>query len=273
VLQTTAGLDVAENHAQAEEILNQAAAGGAQLAVLPEYWTYLGPLAGLPEHAEPVPGPSSELLAAVARRTHMAILGGSFPERSDEASGRVFNTSLVFDGQGRLVARYRKQHLFDVDVGPVSFQESAKVAPGDPPTLVELNGWPIGLSICYDLRFPELYRSLAGRGARVLAVPAAFTEYTGKDHWHLLLRARAVEDQCWVVAANSASHREGVPTCYGHSLVADPWGVVVVEAPGDRPALLSATLDASYQDELRDKLPSLRHRRLSPGGEVASPVS
>lgn len=268
VIQMTAGFDKLANRTQAEELLRQAGAEGAEVAVLPEYWTYLGDAPSRSNHAESIPGPSSDWLSAMAREMGMALIGGTFPEVSDTAEDRVYNTCLVHDSTGQLVARYRKQHLFDVNYGPVTSRESTYVAPGDGPTVVDLAGWRVGLSICYDVRFPELYRNLSAAGAQVLAIPSAFTEYTGKDHWHLLLRARAVENQCYVAAAASASrHRETLP-CYGHSLVVDPWGVVIAEASGEGPSLVIADLDGDYLNAIRHRFPSLANRRLSAGGEL-----
>lgn len=260
--QTNAGADPGENQRAAGELLAAAAGGGADLAGLPELFCYLGPSARHRELAEPVPGPTSEWLAETARAHRMWILGGSVLEAAD---GRVFNTSLLFDRDGILVARYRKLHLFDVDLpGQPPIRESATFSPGEEVVVAGTEFGRAGLSICYDVRFPELYRALSARGADLLFVPAAFTLETGRDHWEPLLRARAIENQAFVIAPAQwgpwGPPGEG-RRCYGRSLVADPWGTILAQAP-DGTGVTFADLDLGATARVRERLPALRHRRL-----------
>jgi deaminated glutathione amidase len=194
----------------------------------------------------------------------VTLVGGGFPELGPEPE-RPFNTAVMFSPGGEMVASYRKLHLFDVTTPDgTEYAESRTTTPGKDLCVVNVSGAALGLSICYDLRFPELYRGLVDRGAEVFLVPAAFTLATGKDHWHLLLRARAVESLCWVVAAGQWGSHPGGRTTYGHSLIVDPWGTVVAEC-SDRVGYVTAELDAGYLEATRARLPCLRHRRLGFG--------
>ncbi|GLI03777.1 carbon-nitrogen hydrolase family protein [Phytohabitans aurantiacus] len=251
----------ATNLVTAGELLKQAAAAGADLAVLPEYVDYLGPAAGVPK-PEPVDGEFAAFFATAARTLGMWVLAGSFHEAGPDAE-RTYNTSLVFDRDGELAATYRKIHLYDVEIpGRVSYQESKTVAPGTEPVVVEIDGARVGLSICYDLRFPELYRRLAVEGrAEVLVVPAAFMMHTGRDHWEVLLRARAIENQCYVVAAGQIGDHDPGRTCFGRSMVIDPWGTVLAQAP-DTTGVVVADIDLDRLATIRQELPSLANRRL-----------
>jgi predicted amidohydrolase len=252
--------DRAANLATARALVSQAAAQGADLAVLPEYVDYLGPAAGAPA-PEPVDGEFGQFFAAAAAEFGIWVLAGSFRE-AGPGDGRSYNTSLLFDRAGQLVTAYRKIHLYDVEIpGRVSYHESATVAPGDRSIVVDIGGIGVGLSVCYDLRFPELYRSLAVAGAQVLVVPAAFMAHTGRDHWEVLLRARAIENQCFVVAAAQIGDHDPNRTCYGRSLIADPWGTVIAQAP-DIACVVVAEIDLSRLETIRAELPSLRNRRL-----------
>ena len=263
--QMNSGDDVSANRKQAGELLDEAAEGGADLAALPEVWTYMGSARRHREVAEAVPGPTSEWLAETARRRSMWILGGSILEAGDD--GAVFNTSLLFDRNGELVARYRKIHLFDVDLpGQPPIRESFTYTPGEEVVTAETEFGRAGLSICYDVRFPELYRALVTGGAEVLFVPSAFTAETGKDHWDVLIRARAIESQAFVVAPaqwGTWGPPEQNRRCFGNSLVVDPWGRVVVRAP-DGVGVALADLDLEDVRRVRERLPALRHRRLNP---------
>lgn len=250
----TANLDVART------LLERAAAAGADLAVLPEYVDYLGPAAGAPK-PEAVDGQFAAFFAAAARELGMWVHAGSFHEAGPDDE-RTWNTTLVFDRGGNLAASYRKIHLYDVEIpGRVSYQESRTVAPGTEPELMSVDGVEVGLSICYDLRFPELYRRLAVAGARVLVVPAAFMAHTGRDHWEVLLRARAIENQCYVVAAGQIGDHEPGRTCFGRSMVVDPWGTVVAQLP-DEVGVVVADLNLERLAAIRRDLPSLANRRL-----------
>jgi predicted amidohydrolase len=261
VCQPNSRADRRTNLAAAGDLLTRAAAAGADLAVLPEYVDYLGRSAGEPK-PEPVDGEFGEFFSAAARRLGIWVLAGSFHEVGPDAE-HTYNTSLVFDRTGALAATYRKIHLYDVEIpGRVSYRESRSVAAGSEPVVVRVEGVPVGLSICYDLRFPELYRHLTVvGGARVLAVPAAFMLHTGRDHWEVLLRARAIENQCFVVAAGQFGDHEPGRTCFGRSMVIDPWGTVLAQAP-DALGIAVADLDFDRLATIRSELPSLANRRL-----------
>ncbi|MFI0796925.1 carbon-nitrogen hydrolase family protein [Micromonospora rubida] len=261
VCQLNARDDRAANLAAAEALLVRAAAAGADLAVLPEYVDYLGPAAGLPA-PESIDGTVGRFFADVARRLGIWLVAGSFHEAGPDPE-HTFNTSLVFDRSGTLVASYRKIHLYDVEIpGRVSYLESATVAPGEKPVVVDVEGVRVGLSICYDLRFPELYRQLVTDGdAQLLVLPAAFMLHTGRDHWEILLRARAIENQCFVAAAGQTGDHEPARTCFGRSMVVDPWGTVLGQVP-DGPGLTVVDLDLERLRAIRAELPSLANRRL-----------
>lgn len=261
VCQTNTRSDKAANLAEAERLVEEAVARGARLVALPEYVSYLGPKEQHEANAEPVPGPTTERFAALARRHAIYLLGGSILERT-ERPGMYHNTSVLSGPDGEILAVYCKIHLYDVELtGNVSANESATILPGDRPVTAEVDGHPVGLSVCYDLRFPELYRALALDGAELIFVPAAFTMYTGKDHWHTLLKARAIENQCYVVAPGQVGvHEPNNAQCYGHSLVVDPWGTVLADAP-NRVGVVVADLDFAYLREVRSQLPSLANRR------------
>jgi predicted amidohydrolase len=261
VCQLNARDDRKANLAAAEDLLTKAAAAGADLAVLPEYVDYLGPGARAPE-PEPIDGEFGAFFAAAARRLGMWVHTGSFHETGPDGT-HTYNTSLVFDRSGALAATYRKIHLYDVEIpGRVSYLESRTVAPGTEPVVVDVEGVRVGMSICYDLRFPELYRHLAvNGGAQLLVVPAAFMLHTGRDHWEVLLRARAIENQCFVVAAGQIGDHDPGRTCFGRSMVIDPWGTVLAQAP-DTVGVVVADLDFARLDSIRSELPSLANRRM-----------
>ncbi len=255
--------DLAANLAICRALTAQAAADGAQLVVLPECFSFLGRGEGdkltISETTDGA-GPIMSTLRELATQHGVWIVGGGTPERIDDDPKRTYNTAVVIDPAGTVAARYRKIHLFDVDIpGGACMRESDATAAGDQLVVVEIAGVKVGLSICYDVRFPELYRALVKQhGAEVLLVPAAFTAHTGAAHWHLLLRARAVEDQCWVVAAAQWGRHNEKRESYGHTLISDPWGTIVAErAEGD--GVVVATLDSATVDKRRTQLPSLRH--------------
>ena len=244
----------------ARELLQRAADAGADLAVLPEYVDYLGRSAGAPK-PEAIDGEFATFFADAARDLGIWVHAGSFHEIGPDAE-HTFNTTLVFDRVGALAAQYRKIHLYDVEIpGRVSYKESATVAAGTDTARVTVEGVEVGLSICYDLRFPELYRRLAIDGATVLVVPAAFMMHTGRDHWEILLRARAIENQCYVLAAGQIGDHEPARTCFGRSMVIDPWGTVLAQAP-DTTAVVVADLDPTRVTTIRTEVPSLANRRL-----------
>jgi deaminated glutathione amidase len=259
-VQLTSRADKAANLERTEQLVARAAATGADLVVLPEKWNAIGDLAVLQAAAEPLAGGESvEAMSSWARTHGITLVGGSITEKR-EGREKLSNTCLVFDPEGELAAVYRKIHLFDVDVGGHRYRESDAEEPGDEPVVARLEDWPIGLSVCYDLRFPELYRILALEGAELVTVPAHFTLYTGKDHWHVLLRARAIENQLFVAAAAQVGETIPGKPSYGRSLVADPWGTVLAQAP-DEETVIFAELDRERLREIRRNLPSLANRQ------------
>ena len=260
VCQLNARDDRAQNLTVARDLLGQAAAAGAELAMLPEYVDYLGPGESAPK-PEPIDGEFSAFFGAAARELGIWVHAGSFHEAGPDEQ-RTYNTSLVFSPSGELAASYRKIHLYDVEIpGRVSYRESRSVAPGSETVVTEIAGVPTGLSICYDLRFPELYRQLAIGGAKMIVVPAAFMLHTGRDHWEVLLRARAIESQCYVLAAGQIGDHDPRRTCFGRSMIIDPWGTVLAQAP-DKVGIVTAEIDLDRLEEIRTELPSLANRRL-----------
>ena len=256
----TSRADKEANLEAAERLVAQAASTGADIVVLPEKWNAIGDSALYHEAAEPLDGGESvEAMSDWARLHGVALVGGSITERR-EGREKVSNTSVVFDAEGSIVAVYRKIHLFDVEVGGVTYRESEAEEPGETPVVVFVENWGVGLSVCYDVRFPELYRILALGGAELLTVPAHFTTPTGRDHWHVLLRARAIENQCFVAAAAQVGETLPGKPSYGRSLVADPWGIVLAQAP-DEPTVITAELERARLRDIRTKLPSLKNRQ------------
>ena len=272
-LQLTSTEDVSANLAACAALVRAAAGAGAALIGLPENFAYLGTdrdhRLALAE-ALPEPGADGETAAAgpilaamqaLARETGAWLLLGGFPERA-ASTKHIRNTSVLLRADGTVAAAYRKIHLFDVDVpGGKRFRESETIEAGDAPVVVETPWARLGLSICYDLRFPELYRALVARGARLLAVPSAFTLETGKDHWRVLLRARAIENQAYVFAPAQFGHHGGDRRSWGHAMVVDPWGTVIAEC-GDHAGFALAAVDFAYQDRVRASLPCLTHRKV-----------
>jgi predicted amidohydrolase len=259
-VQLNAGADRAANLAAADRLTRAAAADGASLIVLPEKWTAMGSDEDLRAAAETLDGPAIEWARASARELGVDLLAGSFLERVAGVA-KLANTSVHVGPDGELKATYRKLHMFDVEVGGRSYRESDLEEPGEEIVLSRTaEGVELGLSICYDLRFPELYRILAVRGARVLPLPAAFTLATTRDHWETLLRARAIENQAFVLAANQVGAHPGGHRSGGRSMVVDPWGVVLAQAQ-DTEGHVIAELDLARQDEIRAQLPSLANRR------------
>ena len=259
-IQMHSGLDKAQNLDTATRLATQAAEQGAKLIVLPEFFNCLGPMAEMVVAAEPIPGPTSQTLAALAKQLGVYLVAGSLCERS-EIEGRGHNTSLLFDAQGRELARYRKQHLFDVDLpGQVTFCESQWIEAGNQTVCTETSLGTIGQATCYDLRFPELFRELVDQGMQLLAFPSAFAAATGRAHWEILLRARAIENQVYVLAANQFGAHSSNLTTHGHSMIVDPWGRILAELPEGEGVVL-AEIDLKQQETVRRELPALVHRR------------
>jgi predicted amidohydrolase len=266
VVQLNGSSDVERNLRATEMLVRRLAAAGARLVATPEATTYLGPHERKVALAEDRDGPTHRRLAELAKELGITLVVGSVAERSPELRGeKSYNTTLVFGPDGTELAHYRKIHLFDVDLrasGGIRFLESERTGSGDELVVVDSDAGRLGLSICYDMRFPELYRGLVDRGAELIVVPAAFTLMTGKDHWHALLRARAIETQCYVLApAQTGAHDdEGLRRSYGHSLIIDPWGNVLVDC-GEGEGVGMAWVDLERLAEVRRQMPIAQHRR------------
>jgi deaminated glutathione amidase len=262
-VQTTAGSDRGQNLRAASDLVCRAADEGAELVVLPELFSVAGTPEHIRRHAEDLAGPTLTWAVDLAARLRVHLLAGSFPERARH--GDVYNTSCLVGPSGTLDATYRKVHLFDVRIGDTEVRESQTFAAGSELCVIPIaaSGQVVlGLSICYDVRFPELFRVLALRGATVLAVPSAFTAATGPPHWELLLRTRAVDNQCFVIGAGQVGRLPpGMPACHGHSMVVDPWGTVLAERREDDPGFVVADLDVDRLAQVRAQLPVLAHRR------------
>jgi deaminated glutathione amidase len=243
----------------AERLVGEAAAHGSELVVLPEKWTLLGPPDAIRASAQPLDGPALRAAGGWARELGIFLVAGSVAEVV-AGQEKLANTSVMFGPDGERLAVYRKIHMFDVEVGDVSYRESEIEQAGDRIELADAGGTKVGLTVCYDLRFPELFRILAVRGARVITVPSAFTERTGRDHWEVLNRARAIENQVFIIAAGQIGDAPPHYRSYGRSMIVNPWGVVLAQAP-DEECFVTADLDFASQDEMRDRLPSLRNRR------------
>ena len=263
-VQTCSTDDVEANLGFAGEAIAEAARRGAELVALPENFAFMRREGGAFPCAQGEDGAIVRFLREAAARHRIWLVGGSFPE-SIPGDARVHNTCAVFAPDGSERARYRKIHLFDVDVGPEagdSYRESRSIAPGTEVVSVEAPFGRIGLSICYDVRFPELYRRHADAGARFITVPSAFTPQTGKDHWEVLLRARAIETQAFVIAPAQCGRHSADRASYGRSMIVDPWGLVLARA-GDRPGVIDTDCDLGELERIRAALPALRHRRLA----------
>ena len=261
-LQMNARLDKQENLARAERLVRSAAKEGAQLIVLPELFSAYGPLAEVRQQAEAIPGPTSQRLASWAAELGIYLCGGSLAEQVP-AGNKAYNTSLLFNPQGELLASYRKQHLFDVNLGGAApIRESDAMLPGEESVLVETPLGNLGIAICYDLRFPELFRELANRGLEILLFPAAFTATTGRAHWEPLLRARAIENQAYVIAANQSGGHAGGMQSYGHSCLIDPWGTLLATAGDEEEIAIFATFYGEFLAATRRQLPALANRRI-----------
>ena len=255
--------EILANLSVCEYWISEAAARGAQLVVLPENFAYFGSESGRRKSAELLgdrEGPIQAMLRQAALKSSIAIVAGGWPESNPSAT-QPYNSATLIDAKGGLVANYRKLHLFDVALPDgTEWRESAAVSAGSETVTCDLLGFRIGLSICYDLRFPELYRKLVDRGCEILCVPSAFTAETGKAHWELLVRARAVESQCWAIAANQWGVHHGGRRTYGHSMIVDPWGNVCARAESGV-GIIVADITTESIWNIRDRMPCLRHRR------------
>jgi deaminated glutathione amidase len=259
-VQMTSRQDKGANLERAEALVARAASTGADVVVLPEKWNLIGSADEYRTAAEPLDGGESvQAMSGWARTLGISLVGGSITERRERRE-KLSNTCVVFDSSGETVAVYRKIHLFDVEAGGFVYRESGAEEPGDEPVVAEIEGWPVGLTVCYDVRFPELYRILAVRGAEVISVPSAFTLATTRDHWEVLLRARAIENQAYVVAANQIGANLPGRRSGGRSMIVDPWGLVLATAP-DAETVIVADLDFELLRDVRQRIPALEHRR------------
>jgi predicted amidohydrolase len=258
-VQLNSTADKARNLGAAEGLVRAAAADGAELVALPEKWNLLAPGEELVAGAEPLDGPSLSAARGWARTLGIHLLAGSISERVSDGE-KPFNASVLIGPDGADLAVYRKIHMFDVDAGGVAYRESAHEQPGEEIVTAPVGDLIAGLTICYDLRFPELHRILAVRGARLITVPAAFTAVTGRDHWEVLLRARAIENAVFVLAPGQVGKAPPHFDSYGRSAIVDPWGVVLATAP-DGECFIAADLDLAAQERIRETLPALANRR------------
>ena len=263
VIQMQSTRDQQDNCARARRLIDQAAHHGARLIALPEYFLGLGTPADIVAQAQSLDGPLLQAFRAQARQLEIYLLLGTIPERAPEPD-KVYNTSLLLGPEGQILARYRKLHLFEINIpGQVTFRESSYILPGRDTVAVTLpmEQFTVGLAICYDLRFPELFRGLVDQGAEIIIVPAAFSQVTGRDHWETLLRARAIENQVYILAPAQSHHPDQSLKTYGRSMIVDPWGLILAQAP-DREEIIYARLDRQYLLQLRTELPCLANRRL-----------
>lgn len=259
IVQMNSGDDKAANIDAAMAGIDKAAAAGARLVSLPEVWTYLGADNGKAGTAETIPGPLTDQLAAKARDLDIYLHAGSIYEQV-EGEDRLYNTTVVFNPQGEIIGTYRKIHMFDVDLDEdTSYRESATIAPGEEIVTVDVDGVTVGLTICYDLRFPELFRILTLKGADIILTPAAFTLATGRDHWEPLIRARAIENQVFMISAAQVGKHPPGQWCYGRSMIVDPWGVMMAQA-ADAPMVITTTLDLTQLGRVRRQVPSVANR-------------
>ena len=258
-IQLNANAEVDRNLEAAERLVRAAAGAGAELVLLPEKWSALAPGDVLAELAEPLDGPIVAAARGWARELGITLVAGSIGERLADTE-RIANTSLLIDPDGEIAAAYRKIHMFDVDVGGVTYRESEHELAGDEVVTASAGDLEVGMTICYDLRFPELYRILALRGATVVTVPSAFTAATGRDHWEVLVRARAIEDQLYVLAANQFGEAPPQFSSWGHSMVVDPWGRVL-DSVADGEGHAIADVDLAELERVREQVPSLASRR------------
>ena len=259
-MQLNATEDVDANLATADRLTREAAKRGAELVVLPEKWTVLGRGEAMAAAAQPLDGAAISWARSTAKELQIDLIAGSFVELV-EGQTKTANTSAHIGPDGEIKALYRKLHMFDVEVEGTVYAESAREQAGTEVTVTQTaQGQPLGMSICYDVRFPELYRELSSRGATIIAVPSAFTLATTRDHWETLLRARAIENQAFVIAANQIGQYPPGNRSGGRSIIVDPWGVVLATAP-DSESVIVADLDFSLLDDVRKRLPALRHRR------------
>ncbi|MDP7038295.1 MAG: carbon-nitrogen hydrolase family protein [Myxococcota bacterium] len=262
VIQLTCTENTQDNMEKVLRLSKQAIAAGAKLITLPENYGFLGGEEEKLAHAQDIDdGPFIEPLRRLAQAHQVGILAGGLPEKT-HTKDKVFNTAVFIAEDGSTLATYRKIHLFDIDLREASFKESSHVAAGDQTVVATFHGWKIGMSICYDLRFPELYRKLVQEGAQILCIPAAFTLHTGKDHWQPLIQCRAIENQAYVAAPAQFGRHSAKRASWGKSMLVDPWGTIIGQAK-EAEGFALARFEKSYLDQVRQGLPALSHRRLN----------
>ena len=252
--------DLSKNLAQAEDLIDLAVRQGAELVCLPENFSFLGDEAAKLAQAEAIAEASDKFLKTMAQKYQITLLGGGFPVPAKD--GKVYNTAVLIGTSGEELARYEKVHLFDVNLPDGNtYQESESVLAGTqlPTVYPSKDLGSLGLSVCYDVRFPELYRHLSQMGAEVLVVPAAFTAYTGKDHWQVLLQARAIENTCYVIAPAQTGRHNALRQSHGHAVIIDPWGIILADA-GEDPGVAIASIEPGRLEQVRRQMPSLQHR-------------
>ncbi|MEM7556569.1 MAG: carbon-nitrogen hydrolase family protein [Cyanobacteria bacterium P01_A01_bin.84] len=260
-IQMTSVPNLEKNLAQAEELIDLAVRQGSELVGLPENFPFMGEDEEKLAQAETIARETEKFLKTMAQRYQITILGGGFPVPVPD-KGKVYNRALLVDSRGQELARYDKVHLFDVNVPDGNtYQESNTVIPGGDrsPVYHSQNLGNLGLSVCYDVRFPELYRDMSKQGVDVIFVPAAFTAFTGKDHWQVLLQARAIENTCYAIAPAQTGLNYHRRQTHGHAMIIDPWGIVLADA-GDKPGVAIAEINSSRLDQVRRQMPSLKHR-------------
>ena len=261
-IQMSSGPDKEKNLKRAEKLITTAVKKRAKFIVLPEVFNYRGNLNKAVNEAEKIPGYSTNFISRLAKKYKVWILIGSMLETVGSGRDLPFNTSILINPRGKIVTRYRKMHLFDIKLKGKEILESSRNQAGTSPKLVSIIGIKTGLSICYDLRFPELYRHYSSKGSQIICIPSSFTKITGEAHWHTLIKARAVENLCYVIAPNQAGTGSGGVKTYGHSLIVDPWGKILAEGPANGEAIIIAEIDLNYLEKIRKNLPALEHRKL-----------
>ncbi|MBD3880532.1 carbon-nitrogen hydrolase family protein [Phormidium tenue FACHB-886] len=252
--------DLSKNLAQAEDLIDLAVRQGAEFVCLPENFSFLGDEAAKLEQAETIAQASAKFLKTMAQKYQITLLGGGFPVPT--GTGKVYNTAVLIGSEGEELVRYEKVHLFDVNLPDGNtYQESQSVLAGLRLPMVHHSKdlGSLGLSVCYDVRFPELYRHLSQMGAEVLIVPAAFTAYTGKDHWQILLQARAIENTCYMIAPAQTGRHNTMRQSHGHAVIIDPWGIILADA-GEKPGVAIASIEPTRLEQVRRQMPSLQHR-------------
>lgn len=259
-IQMTSGSSKEKNLQQAKKLIIQASKKGACFIALPEVFNYRGDLQESAKQAEAIPGYSSNLISKLAKENKKWILIGSMLEKS---KGLPFNTSVLINPKGKVVAKYRKMHLFDIKLKGKKILESSRNQAGEKPVLANVGKSKIGLSVCYDLRFPELYRFYSNKGCEIICIPSSFIKPTGIAHWHILIRARAIENFAYVIAPNQAGVGSGGIKTFGHSLIVDPWGKILAEGPSNGEGIIFAEIDLKHLKKIRTDLPALDHRKIT----------